>query len=76
MLNQLIGENDRDFKIRPSYLMRSSADTPEGLERVWRHDLLPLLEEHYYGRYSRAQVHQRFGLAEIRRRLAAEPPLP
>jgi 5-methylcytosine-specific restriction protein B len=76
MLNQLIGEDDRDFKIGPSYLMRSYADTPEGLERVWRHDLLPLLEEHYFGRYSRAQVHQRFGLAEIRRRLAAEPPPP
>jgi 5-methylcytosine-specific restriction protein B len=39
------------------------------LGRIWRHDLLPLLEEHYYGRLSRAQVHQRFGLAAVRSQL-------
>ncbi|KHD74194.1 hypothetical protein MB27_30345 [Actinoplanes utahensis] len=64
-LNAAIGEEDRDFKIGPSYLMRPGAD----LQRIWRHDLLPLLEEHYYGRWSRQQVHERFGLAAIRARL-------
>jgi 5-methylcytosine-specific restriction protein B len=73
-LNQAIGEEDRDFKIGPSYLMRPAAESPPGLERVWQYDLLPLLEEHYYGRLTRSQVHARFGLAATRARLAqAEP---
>jgi len=73
-LNGAIGEEDRDFKIGPSYLMRPEAGSPAGLERVWRHDLLPLLEEHYYGRLTRSQVHDQFGLDAIRPRLAEAPP--
>jgi 5-methylcytosine-specific restriction enzyme B len=77
-LNDAIGEEDRDFKIGPSYLMRTEAGTPAGLDRVWRHDLLPLLEEHYYGRLTRSQAHSQFGLEAIRRRiavaLASSPP--
>jgi 5-methylcytosine-specific restriction protein B len=69
-LNQVIGEEDRDFKIGPSYLMRPEAESPGGLERVWRYDLLPLLEEHYYGRLTRSQVHAQFGLEATRARLA------
>ena len=69
-LNEAIDEEDRDFKIGPSYLMRPEAESPSGLERVWRHDLLPLLEEHYYGRLTRSQVLARFGLDAVRRRMA------
>jgi 5-methylcytosine-specific restriction protein B len=69
-LNDAIDEEDRDFKIGPSYLMRPHSETSSGLDRVWRYDLLPLLEEHYYGRLTRSQVHARFGLDTIRRRLA------
>ena len=63
-------EQDHDFKIGPSYLMRPNLDTDAALERVWRYDLMPLLEEHYYGRLNRAQIRNRFGLAAIRSRLA------
>jgi 5-methylcytosine-specific restriction protein B len=70
-LNDAIGEEDHDFKIGPSYLMKPNLDKPQALERVWRHDLLPLLEEHYYGRYTRAQVRQIFGLEAIRARVAS-----
>ena len=69
-LNDAIEEEDRDFKIGPAYLMRDEAATPEGLERIWRYDLLPLLEEHYFGRLSRSQVHSRFGLTAVRKRAA------
>ncbi|MHB1874000.1 MAG: McrB family protein [Streptosporangiaceae bacterium] len=69
-LNAAIDEEDRDFKIGPSYMMRPEAETPGGLERIWRHDLLPLLEEHYYGRYSRSEIIRRFGLEAIRRSAA------
>ncbi|GAA0479709.1 hypothetical protein Aca07nite_87390 [Actinoplanes capillaceus] len=70
-LNEAIGEEDRDFQIGPSYLMRASLDSATALERVWRYDLLPLLEEHYYGRLTRPQVHNRFGLSAIRSRIAS-----
>ncbi|WP_291751888.1 AAA family ATPase [Cellulomonas sp. 73-92] len=68
-LNAQIGTDDRDFQIGPSYLMRDDADTEQGLERIWDYDILPLLEEHYYGRLDRAQVRERFGLARLRSRL-------
>jgi 5-methylcytosine-specific restriction protein B len=64
-LNATIEDHDRDFRIGP-YLMRPDAASPGGLERIWKYDLLPLLEEHYYGRMSRSEVHERFGLAALR----------
>lgn len=64
-LNDRIGDTDRDFQIGPSYLMGASARTARGLERIWEHDILPLLDEHYYGRMSRAEVRARFGLAAL-----------
>jgi len=69
-LNEAIGEEDRDFKIGPSYLMKPDAERDGGLERVWRYSILPLLEEHYYGRLSRAQITAQFGLAAVRKRAA------
>jgi 5-methylcytosine-specific restriction protein B len=66
-LNARISKNDRDFKIGPSYLMRPEAATEQGLERIWKHDILPLLEEHYYGQMEREAVQKRFGLTAIRR---------
>jgi 5-methylcytosine-specific restriction protein B len=75
-LNEAIGEEDRDFKIGPSYLMKPHVEISGGVERVWRHDLLPLLEDHYYGRLTRDQVWARFGLAALRQRMAASEPSP
>ncbi|RAS71019.1 5-methylcytosine-specific restriction protein B [Lentzea atacamensis] len=63
-LNERIGASDRDFQIGPSYLMKPDAD--HNLDLVWKHSILPLLEEHYYGRMERQEVHNRFGLDTIR----------
>ena len=71
-LNAAIEEQDRDLRIGPSYLMREEADTEEGLTRIWKYDLMPLLEEHYYGRLTRQQIHDKFGLAAIRRSVRGE----
>lgn len=71
-LNEEIGEADHDLKIGPSYFMRPGIDRDGGLSRVWDHDLLPLLEEHYAGRLSRTAVRSRFGLPAIRRRAGVE----
>lgn len=70
-LNSEIDDSDRDLRIGPSYFMKATdtATGPGGLEAIWRYDLLPLLEEHYYGRMTRAEVHERFGLAALRRKI-------
>ncbi len=73
-LNDEIGTEDRDYKIGPSYLMTPDAEQQGGLERVWEYSILPLLEEHYYGRLSRPQLRERFGLAALRNKITAAPP--
>lgn len=55
---------DHDFRIGPSYLMRTSVhESAVGLERLWRHQILPLLEEHHYG--DGTDVHARYGLESL-----------
>lgn len=61
-LNSAIGEEDRDLMVGPSYLMRDEAASVEGLRRIWKFDVLPLLEEQFFGRLSRAEVHERFSI--------------
>jgi 5-methylcytosine-specific restriction protein B len=41
--------DDRDSAIGPSYLMTSTIGTEAGLRRVWKHQILPLLEERHAG---------------------------
>jgi 5-methylcytosine-specific restriction protein B len=72
-LNAEIGTEDRDYQLGPSYLMTPDAERPGGQERIWQHSILPLLEEHYYGRLTRRQVHERFGLAAIRAKAGPQP---
>ncbi|MDQ0863609.1 McrB family protein [Arthrobacter globiformis] len=70
-LNQAIDEWDRDLMIGPSYFMKKAAQTPAGLRRIWKYELMPLLEEHYHGQLNRAQLEERFGLDQLLGRLAA-----
>ncbi len=67
-LNLEIEGTDRDLMIGPSYFMGKHAESDIGLERIWRYELLPLLEEHYFGRFGRDEVRHRFGLSSIRRK--------
>ena len=65
--------------------MTSDGSAPK-LDRVWKHALMPLLEEHYYG--TGRDVAAEFGLSALRANLAqqatpqreesveAEPPSP
>ena len=68
-LNAEIALEDRDLMIGPSYFMKPHSATAAGLQQVWKYELLPLLEEHYYGRLSRPEIHERFGLAAIERKV-------
>ena len=70
-LNAAIDEWDRDLMIGPSYFMKPAAQTPAGLRRIWKYELMPLLEEHYHGQLTRAQLEERFGLEQLLGRLAA-----
>jgi 5-methylcytosine-specific restriction protein B len=70
-LNDAIDDWDRDLMIGPSYFMKSAAQTPAGLRRIWKYELMPLLEEHYHGQLNRAQLEERFGLDQLLGRLAA-----
>jgi 5-methylcytosine-specific restriction protein B len=69
-LNGAIDEWDRDLMIGPSYFMKQAARTPAGLRRIWKYELMPLLEEHYHGQLTRAQLEERFGLDRLLERLA------
>ncbi len=69
-LNNAIDEWDRDLMIGPSYFMKKAAQTPAGLRRIWKYELMPLLEEHYHGQLNRAQLQERFGLERLMGRLA------
>lgn len=60
-LNRRIGEND--FAIGPSYLMTNDGSPPD-VDRVWRHAILPLLDEYYYG--TGRDVKGEFGLDALR----------
>ncbi|TAP27841.1 AAA family ATPase [Arthrobacter sp. S41] len=61
-LNGELGSDKRDLAVGPSYFMKDDALDAEGLRRVWKYELLPLLEEYHFGELDRAQVHERFSL--------------
>lgn len=68
-LNERIAKNE--VAIGPSYFMTRDGSAPS-LERVWRHAIMPLLEEHYYG--TTRQVHEEFGLEKLRAAVAPVAP--
>jgi hypothetical protein len=56
---------DADAAIGPSYLMRTSIyHRPDGLERVWQYEIMPLLEDLFYGQ---ADLRDKYGLESLRR---------
>jgi 5-methylcytosine-specific restriction enzyme B len=67
-LNELLAPSGH--AVGPSYLMRDEAYTrANGLELVWRHDILPLLADWHDG----ADVADRYGLAALHASLARQP---
>jgi 5-methylcytosine-specific restriction protein B len=61
-LNSELGVDKRDLAVGPSYFMREDSFDPAGLRRVWKYELLPLLEEYHFGELDRDEVHDRFAL--------------
>ncbi|KFF58332.1 hypothetical protein JF66_19350 [Cryobacterium sp. MLB-32] len=58
--------NERDLQIGPSYLMKPDASTQAGLEMIWKYEILPLLEDHYYGQRTPESIRKDFGLDTLR----------
>lgn len=67
------GIDERDLQIGPSYLMKSSAATDSGLERIWKYDILPLLDDHFYGVRTPEQIRAQFGLDALLRKISGVP---
>ncbi|MEU3431519.1 McrB family protein [Streptomyces gardneri] len=69
-LNSRLGDADR--AIGPSYLMKSGAARPGGLDLIWRTQILPLLEDQLHG--TGVDVEAEYGLDSLR--AAVAPPDP
>ena len=60
--------DDPSSRIGPSYLMPHDGDLSEDrLGDIWRYELMPLLEEAYYG--ENRNLESEFGIAALRRNL-------
>jgi 5-methylcytosine-specific restriction protein B len=65
---------DSDAAIGPSYLMdKRIYERPDGLERVWQYELMPLLEDLFYGQ---RDLVEQYGLASLRKAIATAPAEP
>ncbi|MGF6832830.1 5-methylcytosine-specific restriction protein B [Paenarthrobacter sp. TE4293] len=71
-LNSELGDTKRDLMVGPSYFMKEHAETDQGLAEIWKYELLPLLEEHYFGQMGREKIREKFGLAAIRRKASGD----
>ena len=66
-LNQRI--EDSDAAIGPSYLMDERIyQREDGLERVWQYQIMPLLEDLFYGQ---SDLDEHYGLPSLRKAIAA-----
>ena len=65
---------DSDAAIGPSYLMKEEIyRRADGLDRVWRYDIMPLLEDLFYGQRDLAE---QYGVPGLRKAVAPAPPEP
>jgi 5-methylcytosine-specific restriction protein B len=70
-LNSRIDDADPDAAIGPSYLMDERIyQRDDGLERVWQYSIMPLLEDLFYGQ---RDLEEQYGLASLRKAIAAAP---
>ncbi len=71
-LNAAIG--DRDASVGPSYLMNRRVATEAGLARIWRTQILPLMEERHLGEHAdvAGYVQDRYGLTMLLAPLLAD----
>ena len=49
-LSKVAAELGEHYQLGHSYFMQQDIEKPEKLEQVWRHAVMPLLEEYFHGR--------------------------
>lgn len=69
------GIDERDLQLGPSYLMKDAATSQSGLERIWRYDILPLLDDHFYGARTPERIREQFGLDALLARVGGIGPV-
>ena len=73
-LNARIEDTDPDAAIGPSYLMDERIyQRDNGLDRVWQYSIMPLLEDLFFGQHD---LEEHYGLASLRKAIAAAPGTP
>lgn len=55
--------SQHEFKVGPSYFMRPEIFEPGGLEELWESEIIPLLDEYFYG--SRDMVRSEYSLGAL-----------
>ena len=66
--------DDSDAAIGPSYLMKEAIyRRTDGLDQVWQYDIMPLLEDLFYGQRDLAE---HYGLPGLRKAISPAPPPP
>ena len=66
--------DDADAAIGPSYLMKEAIyRRADGLDRVWQYDIMPLLEDLFYGQ---RDLDGQYGLSGLRKAIAPASPPP
>jgi 5-methylcytosine-specific restriction enzyme B len=71
LLNARLG--DADLAIGPSYLMKKAIyDRPDGIDRVWQYEIMPLLEDLFYGQ---SDLAERYGLGSLRAAIGTDKPV-
>lgn len=58
-------ELDEHFQVGHSYFMRPGIERPEVQEQIWRHAILPLLEEYFYNRPNLRELLAEFSRATL-----------
>jgi 5-methylcytosine-specific restriction protein B len=65
---------DADAAIGPSYLMKEPIyQRPDGMDRVWQYEIMPLLEDLFYGQ---RDLTDHYGLESLRKAISTEPAPP
>jgi hypothetical protein len=62
---KVAAELGEHFQIGHSYFMQQGIERPEKLEQVWRHAVLPLLEEYFHARRDAPQFLEGFRLERL-----------
>ena len=57
-LNQKLA--DHSLAIGPAYFMKSKKQTDADIARIWKFQILPLLEDHFYGQWDSRQAEFKF----------------